>query len=323
MEKLNETITKASKKLESHAFAEAEELYEEALKIQKGNAAALMGLSMVYNRTGRPQKAKDILSSIVKLLQPQKIQRGKKLIKKKLPSLAVQATAYAQLGMANQLLEDEKQALAMYKKAYACQASKELKYLIDTISNPKPKLSTQEKILHDVKMLLRLNRSNEAQHLLKIGIKKFPNDASLLHQMGMVYRKLGQSDKAFPYVQQAIIIDPEKALYYNDLGMLFYDKKNYTKAITFYKRAIAKEPKYAIAYSNLGISYKQLEKATEAIASYKKAIEIEPNFAAAHNNLGNLLRFLGNIEGAKWHLKKALELVPEYADAKKNLMEIM
>ena len=142
---LIDLVSQASKKLDMRDYAEAQKLYEEALSIQKGNSAALMGMAMVYNRTNKPELAKNLLSSLLKLFKPQKIKRGKKLKKQAMPSPIVQATIYAQLGVAQQLLGETKDALKMYKKAIALHPSAELEHMIDAIENPSPKLSIQEK----------------------------------------------------------------------------------------------------------------------------------------------------------------------------------
>ena len=319
---LNRLIHEAAIKLDAREFQEAEPIYEEALKLQKGNAAALMGLAMIYNRTSRPKEAKELLASLLTLFQPAKSQRGKKLVPAKKPSNQVMATLYTQLGVAHHLLGEKDKALDMYKKALMLVPSKEIEYMISSVQNPPKKLSPQQILLREANAFLKLNKIDEAQFILKKALQKYPSDAELLYLMALSFRQAKDPKKALPFLQQAIMIDPEKALYYNDLGMIFHDMQDHKKAIAFYKRAIARNPEYAIAYSNMGVAYKRLEQIPEAIEAYREAIILEPTFAAAHNNLGNLLRFTGDIEGAKRHLKKALELVPDYEDARKNLSEI-
>ncbi len=320
---LHKLIHEANIKLDARAFKDAESILKKALKIQKGNAAALMGLAMVYNRTARPKKAKELLNSLVLLFKPDKKQRGKKLIPKKKLSNPVMATLYAQLGVANQLLEEKDVALKMYKKALKLFPSKEIEYIIDSIENPSKKISVQKVLIRETEALLKINKIDEAQFILTKGLAKFPTDAKLLYLMSLSFRKQKNFEKALPFLQQAIIIDPEQALYYNDLGVVFQERENYTKAISFYKRAISKDSKYAIAYSNMGVAYKKIEMIPEAIEAYKKALIINENLAPVHNNLGNLLHLLGKKKKAIKHLKKALEIIPDYADAKQNLATIL
>ena len=319
---LNSLIHEAAIKLDAREFQEAESIYEEALKLQKGNAAALMGLAMIYNRTSRPKEAEKLLSSLLALFQPAKRKRGKKLIPTKKPSNQVMATLYTQLGVAHFLLDEKDKALTMYKKALTLMPSKEIEYMISSVQNPQKKLSPQQILLREANAFLKLNKIDEAQFILKKALRKYPSDAELLYLMALSFRQAKDPKKALPFLQQAIMIDPEKAFYYNDLGMIFHDMQEYAKAVKFYKRALSRDPNYALSYSNMGVAYKKLEQPKEAIEAYKKALEIDQNLAAAHNNLGNLLRFTGDTEGAKEHLEQALQINPNYEDARKNLEEL-
>ena len=152
---LNRLIHEASIKLDAREFKEAEPIYEEALKLQKGNAAALMGLAMIYNRTSRPKEAKELLNSLLALFQPAKSQRGKKLIPTKKPSDQVMATLYTQLGVAHHLLGEKDNALDMYKKALTLVPSKEIERMIDSLQNPPKKLSPQQILLREANAFLK------------------------------------------------------------------------------------------------------------------------------------------------------------------------
>ncbi len=326
---LNHLLTSASELLQSFKLVEAQSIYQQILSKQPGNAMAMLGLAIVYNRSDAPEKAKKLLEPL--LLKINQLQQAKKPQPHKAkgvakpntatPSLdpATVATVYAQMGYACHQLNQLSEARNFYQKSLAAYPSVDVENLLQQVDKPLVKPSSEDIILAQVNRMISENRLAEAVEIMKKATELAPESPALLHGLGMLLRHLQQPDQAMPLVQQAIILDPTNPIYYNDLGMIFQDRAEYQKAISFYKRAIKLDANYAAAYSNLGVAYKSLDQMEEAIASYQKAIEIKPNMAAAHNNLGNLYRMIGKKQEAQTHLLKAIELVPDYADAKKNL----
>ncbi len=318
--RLVETINVAAQKLDLGEYDEAERLYAQALRLQGGNAAAIMGLAMLYNRTSRPAKARELLLKLILAFVDDA--GDKKGANKEAPPKNAIAAIYVQLGLAYQLLGEPNEALLQYENAWSLSPMPELEKTIQALKNPVNNLSVQQKVLLDAHILLRAKNILEAEALLRKSLEQFPDDSKLLHLLSMLFRSAGKIDEALPLLQQAIILDPEEAQYYNDLGMIFQDKGDFQKAIIFHKRAISRKADFAIAYSNMGVAYKKLNKIADAIDAYREALVLQPDFAPAHNNLGNLLRITGDVAGAKRHLKKAIELAPDYEDAKVNLMEL-
>jgi len=331
MEEIEELVAKGSAALEERRFTEAEEHYQQALKLKPGNGAALLGLAMVYNRTGAPQKAKALLASLIKSFEAHakkassQKRGGKKAAaaKQPLPSSASQAEVYAQMGYACALLGELQEARSFFQKANELFPAPKLAEAISAIDQALAPKDPVKQTLAQASLWVGAGQLEKALEVLKKGLSQWPENAALLHATAMVLRGLKQPDEAMRLMQLAIVLDPDQALYFNDLGMLFLDQREPSKALTCYRRAVARDPNYAIAYSNMGVVYKQMGQIDEAIAAYRKAIELQPNLAAAHNNLGNLLRMKGEWFEAKQHLLRALELQPDYPDAKANLAALL
>ncbi len=87
------------------------------------------------------------------------------------------------------------------------------------------------------------------------------------------------------HFKRAIEIQPNFENAHYNLGMLFEKLREFQKAINCYERAIKIDPNYADAHNNLGLTFIRLREYQKAIGSFKKAIQLNPNHASAHSNL--------------------------------------
>jgi len=106
---------------------------------------------------------------------------------------------------------------------------------------------------------------------------------------------------------------------HNNLGYIYFRKGEYEKAIGEFSLAIKINPAYGDAYHNLGNTYYQMQKVQEAAQSYHKAIELNPNLWQSHQNLASIYYNQGWYDLAGEELKKALEVNPGSEDLKKNM----
>ncbi len=316
MKKSFETLSKeASSQLQARDFIKASTLYKQALKLQPNNAAAQMGLAMTYNCQGESKKALELLIAVWQSVQANSANEQAKI------DSALLAEILAQIGLALHQLGQHDQALIYYTQANTLYSSETLKRQIAELQGSR--ISAFEKLINQADSCQARQQWDTAILSYKSALQLNPDNDHAQHGLGNALRIQGDLSAALPYIQQAIIMQPEIAEYHNTLGMLFQQKGEFEKAITFHKRAINLDAKYAAAYCNLGVALKNLSRTEEAIAAYQQALKINPNMPEVHNNLGNLLRIMGDITKAKASLKKALKLRPDYPDAKKNLDELM
>jgi tetratricopeptide (TPR) repeat protein len=317
MNKSFETLLKqASTKLQALDFGDAGKLYNEALRLEPNNAAAQMGLAMVYNYTGESAKALQILQTIWAAVQSSSTKEQSKLDK------ATLAEIPAQIGLALQQLGHFDQALVFFTQADNISPSEALKLRIAQLSGAAA-ATTFDQLLVQAQKNQASGQLNEAIKAYKAALQLNPDSDRAQHGLGNALRAQGDLQAAMPFIQQAIIMQPEVAEYHNTLGMLFQQKGEFEKAITFHRRAINLDSEYAAAFCNLGVAFKNLNRATEAIAAYRQALQINPNMPEAHNNLGNLLRAMGDMVGAQASLEQALKIRPGYPDAQQNLKELL
>lgn len=306
---LTEILNQAGALLEARDFAQATSYYREALKIKPGNAAATMGMAMIHNRTGQPEKALQALQSLWVAVSKSKA----KTIS------TTKAAVLAQIGLAQEQLGRFSEALVSFKQAHTLLPSEQVLARIQKIENLIASPNAIEQIVHRAGQLRNSGQLDEAGKLYHAALQINPDYADALHGMGLTLRIKNDLVGALPLIQQAIIFNPERPDYYNDLGIVFQDRGEIDKAISFHKRALKVTPDFLPALINLGVAYKRKGSLDEAVATYRKVIEIKPDTPAAHNNLGNLLRIQGKFTAARKALEQALKLQPDYQDARLNL----
>lgn len=305
-------LTEAASLLDARDYEQATKRYREISQLHPGNAAAAMGLAMIYNRTGQPEAALQILQAIWKRIS---VSRARNIE-------APKAAVLAQMALAQELLGRFAEALSSFKQAHAIMPSEELieqiRKLDGFVSNP----NTIAQLVHQADRLRREGGLEEARKLFQAALQMNPDYPDALHGLGLTLRSLRDYEGAMPLIQQAIIMAPDRVAYYNDLGILFQEKGELDKAVSFHKRALKVDPEFVPAYINLGVAHKRLGNLDEAIDCYREAIRLNPNAPAAHNNLGNLLRIQGRLAEARVEIQQAVKLYPDYKDALENLAAI-
>ncbi len=111
---------------------------------------------------------------------------------------------------------------------------------------------------------------------------------------------------------KAIEIYPDYADGYGELGLLYYRKNDYEKAMYNYQKALEYKPKASI-YSNMGIIYFNQGNLDKAREVYEKAIQLDPRFVDALRNLGAVYARNKNFKEAIKYFKQGLEYDPKNA----------
>jgi tetratricopeptide (TPR) repeat protein len=109
---------------------------------------------------------------------------------------------------------------------------------------------------------------------------------------------------------------------HNNLGDVYARNGNYEKAIEEFTKATQINPNYADAYHNLANTYGQIGNYNEAMANYQKALEFNPKLWQSYQNLGSIYADLGNFDLAAENMKKAIEINPQDPNLRANLEKI-
>ena len=110
-------------------------------------------------------------------------------------------------------------------------------------------------------------------------LKADPNNAQLLNQVGIVYRRTHQFDQAETYFQKSLAIDPKNADVRADMAACMFYSGNVDGAISELEQSLKYDPKHAGALMNLGIiKWKAKNDVPGAVASWEKLLKLNPNF---------------------------------------------
>jgi predicted O-linked N-acetylglucosamine transferase (SPINDLY family) len=146
-----------------------------------------------------------------------------------------------------------------------------------------------------------------------------PDNADVLHGLGLLYAQAGHHPMAVEYLSRALAMRPDWAEAQANLGNALRELGRLDEAIPPLRRALQLRPDLAEAHGNLGHALRGLGRPGEAVACFRRALELRPDSAAAHNNLGIALRDLGDPDEAAARFRRAAELGPHLAEAHYNL----
>jgi len=183
-------------------------------------------------------------------------------------------------------------------------------------------MNTEEKISQLLKSAYEayskkdlINAKNHYESILTIDEK----NSEALGNLGVIYRALGDNQKAYDYYIKAININPKNSMTYNNLGNLLKDTKNYKAALKVYADGIKVEPKNHHGYNNMGMVFEKLNDNENAILAYKDAVRVNPKFDKAVNNIGVILYKQKKYQQAIDIFKIALNINPKYTELYSNM----
>ncbi|HJN22803.1 MAG TPA: tetratricopeptide repeat protein [Rhodospirillales bacterium] len=165
----------------------------------------------------------------------------------------------------------------------------------------------------------RVGRLAEAELLYQQILNLRPNNADVLHLLGLVAYQSNRLEQAIGLIAKALQLEPGNTKFLTNMGSVYSAQAHVDEAIGCYTRALEIDPKYADAHYNLGNALKDQGRLDEAIACYRRSLEIECRSADALYNLGMALSKRGVLDEAIVCYRHVLEIDPHFMDALTNL----
>jgi tetratricopeptide (TPR) repeat protein len=162
---------------------------------------------------------------------------------------------------------------------------------------------------------------------LQDALKLKPDNPEAYNALGKVYAERGQFEAARAAFQKALD-DPfykTPQLAANNLGMLYEKNGESERALTYYEQAVKLDRNYGAAWFRIGEIQEKLNRNDDARHAYGNAVRLIPDLAEAHLHFGILSFTDGDIEAAVYSLTRVGELAPntDMADeARKWLQKI-
>lgn len=153
--------------------------------------------------------------------------------------------------------------------------------------------------------------------------KTSPSDPKTHNNLGDVYGRHGDLNKAIEEFGRAIQINPRYAEAYHNIANIYYRKGDVNTAIENYNKALYFNPKLWQSYQTLGIVYFNIARFDLAESNMKKAIEFNPKSPEIHTQLGIIYLQTGQKEKAKNEFYETLRIDPKNEAAKTGLKEAL
>jgi tetratricopeptide (TPR) repeat protein len=144
----------------------------------------------------------------------------------------------------------------------------------------------------------------DAKKLLSKSVELRRNDYDALNMLGITLDKLGQSEEALEFFDEAIAINPTYVNAWVNKGWSMYLLGRYEECMKSYEEAIHRQPRNSKIWDNYGMAFFAIGNYEKAIECYSKAIEIS-KFKWALYNRGN----------AFLKLNKEIEAISDYLEA--------
>lgn len=214
------------------------------------------------------------------------------------------ANVLSLLGAAYELDNKLPQALDAYEKAVR--------------TDPK----NSDHYLDYTRLLMNLDRYDEAAQLIQQRIKQNDNDYALNLRLGAIQTMQGAYAKARESFRRGIVEQPEVAVGYVGLAQTYIKEGNDQEAAKVLADARAKLPKdFALEYV-YGLVVWRLGKDEIAIESLENAAKLAPNMIEPHYELGKIYMQKGNLADARAEFERVLQLDPEHANTHYQLSRI-
>jgi len=141
-------------------------------------------------------------------------------------------------------------------------------------------------------------------------VKKSPNSPIALNNLGMVYEKKGDSEKAEKLYLQSIDTAPRYFFPYLNLGVLYGRRGEPERAIEYLEAAQELEPDRPTVHQNMAVALLQAGRPGEALLHAQKLLELQPGSEAALDLLCEAYFRLENFSRAAETCARYLDIRP-------------
>ena len=238
-------------------LAEAEQICQGILRVQKHHPHAMHLIAVVTHQKGDTKHALQVLDRLLKAH----------------PRFAA---AYNSRGLMLDSLGRHSEAVASFDRAVSAEPG----YAIAWINRGHA--------------LATLGRHMDALTSYDRAIAAQTQNADALYAKGQLLQVLGQTAEACVHYDRALAVRPDFSEALNNRALTHERLGRVDAALSDYKRAVALRPGFAEAWNNEGVLLGQLGRPAEAIASFRRAAALRPDFVGALTNLADAL-FLGGL----------------------------
>lgn len=161
-----------------------------------------------------------------------------------------------------------------------------------------------------------------AARLYKELLRSDESNVEYLKQLGSIYVRAGQDEKAIPYYEQIITFNPDNTDSMVSLGAIFRRLKRYEDSVNILHKAQDISSSNPNINYNLGFTYKEMGDYDDAIDAFESVISRNPDDVLAHNHLGSIYSAKKEYEPAIAAFKRGLQLDQNHPILNYNLAHV-
>jgi tetratricopeptide (TPR) repeat protein len=257
--------------------------YRKALQLNPDTVAALLGLSQIEERKGRPDQALALLRRLLDRGLPYE------------PEMLIRmADLFRQSGRSEDGL-----------------------IFFDTLSSRKlqePLLDTAKGVLYSA-----LGRPGDAEKVFRQALARDPLSIAAMEELFVFQDRQGNLPQLVPDLEAAIRKEEGSFMHHNWLGLAYRREGNLEGAERELKRAADLGPDQVGPFANLGILYLQEGRIKEALEVLERALARDPLSVEVRTNLIVALAQTGSLDRATSVFEEGRQLMPD----KPSLMNAM
>jgi tetratricopeptide (TPR) repeat protein len=137
-----------------------------------------------------------------------------------------------------------------------------------------------------------------------------PDADIILCNLGSVYWRQGDFDKAESVWQRALALKPNYSGTLYNLGLVASQREHYAEAAEFFRRAVEQLPSWADPHLDLGKAYLKMGLRDPAELQFRAAVALAPLNPRARNELGQLLFAAGRWKEAEEQFRASAQVLP-------------
>ncbi len=158
---------------------------------------------------------------------------------------------------------------------------------------------------------------DEARRAYQQAIKLDPNCLDAYRQLGRLYVKAGDTDRALETYKAALAKNAKKSGLWYDMGLCHTRRKDFVESTRCFSKALELEPENLDYMKKLGLTLAWIGQIDRSLTYLTRGHQ---SSALAHYDIARVLVQKGQIEPAKLHLHMALRENPQLEGASEMLV---
>ena len=171
-------------------------------------------------------------------------------------------------------------------------------------------------------MYMRERKFELAEEIYKLVIKRDPNNADAISQLGVCITFQGNVAEGLGLIRRAAELDPLSAKYHIMLGDWYGAAGRFPEAEASLRRSVELDANNPNARTLLGLALAKQGRTSEGLECCGQALNIDANNPMTHFRMAQILSQEGRIREARVALEKVLALDPKFVPARQGLEQL-